>query len=42
MVIYAVTILFEHIAFKIMLPVSMSTTVFHSYFSARPGRGPAV
>ena len=68
MVIYAVTILFEHIAYTIMLPVfggmaaclvrtaeleiqriqsiplpvSMSTTMFHSYLATRPGQGQAV
>jgi O-antigen ligase len=68
LVIYAVTILFEHIAYTIMLPVfggmaaalvrtaeleiqriqsvplpvSMSTTMFHSYLATRPGHGQAV
>jgi O-antigen ligase len=68
MVIYAVTILFEHIAYSIMLPVfggmaaslvrtaeieiqriqsvplpvSMSTTMFHSYLVRRPTEGQAV
>jgi O-antigen ligase len=68
MIVYAVTVLFEHIAYTIMLPVfggmaaclvwtaeieikhiqsvplpvSMSTTMFHNYLAARPGRGQAV
>ena len=68
MVIYAVTILFEHIAYTIMLPVfggmaaclvrtaeaeiqriqstpmpvSMSTTMFHSYLATRARQGQAV
>jgi O-antigen ligase len=68
LIIYAATILFEHIAYTIMLPVfgglaasmvrttaveiqriqatplpvSMSTTMFHSYLAARPKQGPVV
>ena len=68
LVVYAVTILFEHIAYTVMLPVfggmaaclvrtaeveiqriqsvplpvSMSTTVFHSYLATRQGQKPAV
>jgi hypothetical protein len=68
MVLYAVTVLFEHIAYSIMLPVfggmaaclvrtaeveiqrvqsmpmpvSMSTTMFHSYLARRVKQGQAV
>jgi O-antigen ligase len=68
LVVYAVTILFEHIAYTVMLPVfgglaaalvrtaeveiqriqsiplpvSMSTTMFHSYLSTRGRQGQAV
>ena len=68
LVVYAVTILFEHIAYTVMLPVfggmaaclvrtaeveiqriqsvplpvSMSTTMFHSYLATRQGQKPAV